>query len=454
MVYVGDKNTVSNNTYAYSQPLNNSNTYYVNKNQNRTDSVSFSGHSKKDKNKIKIIGYILGGLALVAGVILLFLKLKKGGKKISENTFNDVNRGIENLGKEDFEVAGSDVPSIINQNTATKASDVIIVNDTIIDQQNTIISVQNQNLAEQEATISELKKKSEELGKKIEQLDNKSQTFQPSSSIPGHTKDKRIEEPVKETSVDDMLNNALNMYTEELCKTPELKDKKGLVREILPELKRISKLNPDIINGIDDEREILKVITPENKDFIIKQALPKILERVKDLNININASKYVSELLETLTPEALYKVDTLADIIKGFGAHGTADTVDLFEVFKNDHNNFIFEQVLSHFTNNFDKYGISRGSDLASLLKIVTPQNKDFMFNEALPTILKNAEKLDASGSEIAEIAEELTPGNLKNIQIIADNLDKFDIRDKSGFILDMNKMRPLLRKDSNELLK
>lgn len=75
------------------------------------------------------------------------------------------------------------------------------------------------------------------------------------------------------------------------------------------------------------------------------------------------------------------------------------------------------------------------------------------MLNEALPTILRNAEKLAVSGSEIAEIAGELNPNNLKNVQIIADNLDKFAIKDSMDCIV-LDKLKELLKKDSSELLK
>ncbi len=85
-----------------------------------------------------------------------------------------------------------------------------------------------------------------------------------------------------------------------------------------------------------------------------------------------------------------------------------------------------------HFVNNIERYGISSAEDLVSLIKVITPKNKEFMFNQALPTISKNAEKLEFSGSEIAEIVSGLNPNNLKNIQIIAD-IDKFDIKDSMG---------------------
>lgn len=55
-------------------------------------------------------------------------------------------------------------------------------------------------------------------------------------------------------------------------------------------------------------------------------------------------------------------------------------------------------------------------------------------------TILKNAEKLGISGSEISEVTVHVNKDNLKSIQIMADNIAKFDIKDELGF-LDTDKL-------------
>ncbi len=161
-----------------------------------------------------------------------------------------------------------------------------------------------------------------------------------STPAPKTAESKKVTESIREKAPDDkLLNEAFDMYAEELSKIPELKGKKALIREILPDFQKITKANNGIISGINDEAEILKVITHDNKDFIIKQAMPKVFERAKDLNIS--DAKSVGAVLGTLNPEVLAKTDSIADIIKGFNVGGSSSTIELFNVFKQDSNNFI-----------------------------------------------------------------------------------------------------------------
>jgi len=384
MIYLSGNNSVSNNNYSGGQQFISQPKAVINKNNPmETDSVSFSSNTEKPKDKNKLMTYILGGLAVVVGGIILAVNLKKG-KKVSSDIGKDIKKGVEDLGKKDTNLTGKSKKTSGHSNSSarseTSSSDTGNINGSTIQQKTATIAQQKENIAQQEGQIAELEKKSTELDKQIKKIDDESLpvTTSPPSAKP--LANEEIIEPLQGKSADEMLENAFDMYAEELSKTPRLKAKKELIREILPDLQGFFKSNSGIINGINNEREILEVFTHDNKDFLLKQVLP-------------------------------------------------------------------------HFAGNLDKYGISNSFDLASLLKIVTPKNKDFMFNEVLPTILNHSQKLDISGSEIAELAEEITPSNLKNIKIIADNLDNFDIKDSMD-CLDLDKFKVLLRKDSSELLK
>ncbi len=469
MIYLNDKvgnvNNVSVQQYSCQSKLlinkNNINTpqYTVKpklivKNNNLKDSVSFSGNQTNDdkSKRNKIIAGIIAGVALIGGIILL---VKKG--KISEDAGKSLKNGAENLGKKESghtkiktknidysSSSGSSSHPPKNTSPADLGNSGKAVNE-----QDVTIATQKNNITEQEKQISQLEEESRELDKKISELDNNPKPDNISTTAKKESD--KITQPVKENPEKNLFDEAFDMYTDELCKNPELQGKKTLIRETLPDFQKITKINNDLISGIDDEKEILKVITQDNKDFMLQKAIPKILERAKDLNIN--DAKSVGAVLETLSPEVLAKTDSIADIIKGFNVGGSSNTIELFNVFKKDSNNFILKQIFPHFASNLDKYGISSAEDLANLLKVITPKNKDFMFNEAFPAILKIAEKLEISGSEIAEIAGELNPKTLKNMKIIADNLDKFDIKDSMDCIV-LNKLNPLLKKDSSELLK
>lgn len=452
MVYLGGKDLISNN-YMYSQPLNNSNSYQINNGRNKSDIISFSGtlDKKEQNNKTKTIGYVLGGLALALGGALLFAKLKKTGKHISENFVDDIKKGADDLVKKNSDTSASEIKTSTKVDNSTKIKEDPIIGNTTLQKKDTTIKIQKQNISSQEEEIIKLQKQSEEVDGKIRKMNNKDKVISGDSGVSDSIKTNEIINPAKERSANEMFDSALDLYAEELSKMEELKGKKNIIRKILPEFQKVSKSNSNIITGLDDEKELLKLITAENKDFIVKQALPKVLARAKDLNIN--NIKSVKSILETVTPESIQKVDIVADITKKFNIKNSADTIDLFLMLKNDKDNFILKEVFPHFANNIEKYGIVSNSDLTSLLKVVTRENKEFMFNKALPTILKNAEKLEISGSEIAEIAKELKPNNLNNIQIITDNIDKFAIKDSMDCII-INKFIEYLKKDSNELLK
>ena len=83
---------------------------------------------------------------------------------------------------------------------------------------------------------------------------------------------------------------------------------------------------------------------------------------------------------------------------------------------------------------------------MAGFIDAITPQNKDFMFNEVIPLIIKNMDKLGIDISEVAKIAKLTTKTNLKTIQNIADNMGKFDIKDELSF-LDIDKLSNYLTK-------
>lgn len=269
------------------------------------------------------------------------------------------------------------------------------------------------------------------------------------SPLPKETTEVRIEstpvpKPVKQKdtdSVDEALSRGYDLYAKQLAKDPVFNDKMVLVRETIPDLLKLPKT---IIKDDEDRKVILKIITPENKDFILKNAIPKILDNAEALDVN-NASD-IKSVIEAITPDTVDCLGKLAANAKRFKIQSNIDTLNILKNISKENKDFVFAEVLPHLADNADKYRIIRGGYMAGFIEVITPKNKDFMLNEAIPLIIKNAEKLGIDNSEIAEIAKCVDRDNLKNIQIIADNIKKFDIKDEFGF-LDIDKLSLYLKK-------
>jgi len=189
-------------------------------------------------------------------------------------------------------------------------------------------------------------------------------------------------------------------------------------------------------------KEALEHITIQNKDFVTKTAVPAILRNAEVLDLE----KAMGKTLKTISPDTVDCLDKLAANAQRFKIKSNTDTQLLLEAISKDNKDFVFAEVLPHLADNADKYKISRGGYIAGFIDAITPQNKDFMFNEAIPLIIKNMDKLGIDISEAAQIAKLITKTNLKTIQNIADNMDKFDIKDELSF-LDIDKLSNYLTK-------
>lgn len=99
MIYLNGIDTTSTNDYQGIQQSSSQPRTLINKNNPMgTDSVSFSGNSEGNKDKKNLTAYVIGGLVLAIGGILLTINLKKG-KTNSGDIINDAKKGMEDLDK-------------------------------------------------------------------------------------------------------------------------------------------------------------------------------------------------------------------------------------------------------------------------------------------------------------------------------------------------------------------
>jgi len=69
-------------------------------------------------------------------------------------------------------------------------------------------------------------------------------------------------------------------------------------------------LPENLIQDLSDSKKIIQIITPENKDFMFKKAIPEILKRAEDLHINeIEGFTAMPRIITN--PEKLNNIDNL-----------------------------------------------------------------------------------------------------------------------------------------------
>lgn len=370
----------------------------------KTDSISLSvnnsNNKSKNKNKNKLIAYVSGGLAIAAGIIFALVKAKKG-----KGTSN----AIKNVG----EVISS------NSSKSTQTGE---------------ISQLNKKLAEQDTEIINIEKKLEESinnsrnGSAIK-TESKHETT-PSSVLtpetqPLQTIKKQVSEVVEPATIEEQTNRAYTQYAHKLATELKLEDKEALIKEALPDLMPLN-------NNKDALEAVLQHINPQNKDFVVKTAVPAILRNTEVLDL----SKAMGMALKSVSPETVDCIDRLAANAKRFKINSQVDSINLLKSLTKDNKEFAFEELFPYLAENMDKYKIRQSAIMGRFLDVVTPQNKDFVLNEALPELLKSS---DIDITNALKITKHLNKDNLKNVQTIADKVEELGLKDEYGF-LDVDK--------------
>lgn len=194
--------------------------------------------------------------------------------------------------------------------------------------------------------------------------------------------------------------------------------------------------------------ELLKLVTPENREFLSKQIVPAYMRNHKALELEHS----LSSVIKALNEGNIDCLDKLAANAQLYKIGGSSDTLIMLETLTKENKDFAFNELFPYLIENAQMYKIERGGNLAQYLKVITPQNKEFMLKEAIPEVLANASKIGIGNNKIASVAGLLDQNNIKKLKTIADNAEKLTIRDESGF-LDLNKLAEYLKKDSKELL-
>ena len=400
MVYLNNCTTNFNS-------LNSPRVNYQNRlvNPNINDPVSFSGANtnNNEKKKNNLIAYIAGGAALIAGIIVLIVKAKKG--KTNSSTIKN---------------AGETISSSTSKGTQTEG-----------------LAEFNKKLADQQAETAEIEKKiaasrNNTSSVNVSKPESKHETpplhvVTPKAQQPQSTS-KPVIEGVKPATIDEQANKAYKQYANKLAAELKMGEKEALIREVLPNLMTLK----------NDEyalKAVLEHITPQNKDFVVKTAVPAILRNSEALDLK----KAMGETLKVISTDTVDCLDKLAANAEKFQIKSQGHSINLLSSLTKENKDFALDELFPHLAKNMDKYKIRHSGVMAKFLEVVTPQNKDFVLNEALPTLLKNSEVLSIDIIDALKIVKHLNRNNLKNVQAIADNINKFNLKDADGF-LDVDK--------------
>lgn len=242
MIYLNDKISTINNKGI--QQSTNQSKSLVSKNYIGQDTVSFSGNQdtpSKTKDKNKLTAYIIAGLALVVGGIILAINLKKGKNPLKQTSEN-IAEGVRKTGKN----TSSNISSNSVKDSTHKHSNV----------SSTTSKTPSKEKAELEKQIKKRNVEIQQAKKELQKL------------------------------IDDLIDKI------------HPKDEKT-AREALPQLVNYSK---KLGMGVEDFNLYLMYLTPENKDFAIKEGIPLIANNIELIKKVLPDSEYsdIPKLLKHL----------------------------------------------------------------------------------------------------------------------------------------------------------
>lgn len=266
MIYLSDKLSTINNK-SVEQNANQSKVL-VGKNSIEKDTVSFSGTQEtpnKKENKKKLTAYTIAGLALAIGGIILAVNFKKGKNPLKNSGENIVEEAQKT-----------------NKGTSSN------INST------SVVSPKHQN---------------SEVSSHSSQSSAKSTAPQQNEELINAQKEKvELEKQVKERKAEaEKAKKDLEKQLDSLIEKINPKDKK-IAKEALPQLIKYSKEL-----GIDDLNTYLVYITPENKDFIIKEGIPLIANNIVLIKKTIPECEYsdIPKLLQCINAENRDELESL-----------------------------------------------------------------------------------------------------------------------------------------------
>lgn len=457
MISLNDK--ITNNNYSKYKKVTGLYNTPVTQNEMDFDSVSFSGaspNSNKTKNKKNnITGYIIGGLAIAAGIIFAVIKFKKGETPSTEAVKN-IEKDAKDLTQKASHNAGSTggggssyTSSSSNNYVPPKSSN----------------NINNSNAKKE--TLNGLEKEKKDLEAELNQLKKDSKLKATEKKETNTLKEEFEQLSQQEKEFDAKVQEQLNQRIDDFIKLAK-PDNDKIAREVFPTLELYAeKLTISPTYHLD----YCNQITQKNKDFAINEGIPLIANNMEKIKTAMkdpeNSHKLLSELnsdnkdifllslsklnkakcskvndatslLKLMTPENKKFALVIIENPEKYKINEIDDITSYINEIKSENRNFALNEIMPLVIKNNDKLKIETGSTMAKVLGHITPKTKD-----VIKLVSDNAEKLNLNDLELGEFIKAITPQNKDCISLVAQNAEKLELFacfDSSDYAAILNK--------------
>jgi len=181
-----------------------------------------------------------------------------------------------------------------------------------------------------------------------------------------------------------------------------------------------------VLRDPENAHKLLGVLNVHNKDY-----LTLLLRNLSNLGTEKKGNR-IEDLVLTLkliVPESKPVIDVLLKDSKKYKITNMSNFRSYLQEIKPENATFAFNELMPLIVKNNDKLKLESASSISTVLGHLTPETKD-----AIKIVADNAEKLQLDDLSVAYLLAAITPQNKKAITILADNAKKFEL---NGFFAD-----------------
>lgn len=208
-----------------------------------------------------------------------------------------------------------------------------------------------------------------------------------------------------------------------------------VAREVLPTL---IKNDEGLQIGGHYER-FLGSINEENKDFAMTQVVPWLAKNYKKMGLT--DWYYNNVFMGAVGPENIKCVKRLASVSKTLGLDNHENFFGVLRQIYNKGETFAFQEAIPTIIKNKEKLLTPKGDAVKDLIGMLAPVNIKRVFDEDLPMILANKEKLkldENSGTYVVNILKAIDRNGKEFIfnealPLVLENSEKLKINDAHG---------------------
>lgn len=397
----------------------------VNNNDEKTDSVSFSGKdsNSKKKNSNRTIVYVLGGLALAGTIIFAVVKLRKG-KPSSVDVGKKIEKGIEDL---EEKVSKNSISSSANKGGSSKTTGSSSslgsnsgTDSSFSSRSDLDVSDKKRALAEE---LQSKNKEAAELQQQAEKLQAEiaEQEKMNAEKANLETELEKLKAEIKQSDIDHVIK-AIQPENEQVA------------REVLPKLFEhsdklgIVERDKDFVAHYKALENYLRQITPKNKNFAIMDGIPLLARNMEEIKATVKDPENAHELLGVLSGENYCYLDTLLNLLTKSKTDKVKDIVSVLQKSTRDNGDIIF-----YLKQKPETYKITKIADVDGYLSGIKPENIDFAFKEVMPLVLEHNDRLKLNSAiTLATVLGHITPETKDVIKLVADNAKKLQLDDLS----------------------